>query len=99
MPLERLKKLNTRDCLWIYILKLLSEKGMHGYIIRNEIQKRFGFRPGTVTAYKVLYLLTKKGLVKKEEQGGKQVYSITPEGKVTLNRGIDFYQDLIKKLG
>lgn len=98
MPLNRLKKLNTKDCLWIYILKLLSEKNMHGYIIREEINRRFGFRPGTVTAYKVLYLLSKDGMVTKEEKGGKKIYSITAKGQMLHKEGIDFYRKLLKQL-
>ena len=98
MPLRRLKKLNTQENLWIYILRLLSEKPKHAYIIRGEIQERFGFKPGTMTAYKVLYLLNRNGLVKKKQDGRKVVYGITPKGRKMLEEGINFYKDMVDRL-
>ena len=98
MPLRRLKHLNTKECLWVYILRILKDKPMHGYAIRGEIGKRFGFRPGTVTAYKVLYLLRQSGLVKKRTEGRKTLYEITPKGEKNLADARDFYMDMVKKI-
>ena len=98
MPLKRLKELNTTECLWIYILKLLGESPMHAYALREQIRKRFGFRPGTVTAYKVLYLLDRGGLVEKRPSGRQRVYSLTDKGKKALNEAIDFYRERIRLL-
>lgn len=99
MPFSRLKELNTKDCLWIYILKILSEKTTHAYTIRKEIDERFGFKPGIMTAYKVLYLLHKKGFVKKSVQGRKKIYTITDKGKKELKKARDFYKNIVKVLG
>ncbi len=98
MPLKRLRELNTTDNLWMYILKLLGENPMHAYAIREKISRRFGFRPGTVTAYKVLYLLKKQGLVSKEASGRHKVYTITPEGRKALMEAVDFYRERISML-
>ena len=98
MPLKRLKLLNTRECLWIYILRILDDNSSHAYTLRKEIEKRFGFRPGTMTAYKVLYLLGKSSYVTKEEMGRKKIYHITPKGKKALKEAIGFYKDLVKLL-
>jgi len=71
---------------------------MHAYAIRKETETRFGFRPGTMTAYKVLYLMRRAGLVKKTKDERRVVYSITPKGKEDLKKAIDFYKQRIKLL-
>jgi len=71
---------------------------MHAYVIRKEIEKRFDFRPGTVTAYRVLYKLRGAGLVKKTKDGRRVVYSITPRGRQDLKKAMDFYKQRIKLL-
>jgi DNA-binding PadR family transcriptional regulator len=98
MPLKRLRELNTRECLWIYILRLLSERPIHAYAIRRLIQERFGFRPGTVTAYKVLYLLNRRGFVRKNTSGRQKVYTITPGGRDALGEAVAFYRERVRLL-
>ena len=95
---EKLRKNNTIDCLYPYILKILSEKPVHAYILRKEIEKRFSFRPGSVTAYRVLYLLKKSGLVKKTQNGRTKIYTITQKGKQELKNAVNFYRDLASSL-
>lgn len=97
-PLKRLKRLNTYECLWPYILKLLSEKPSHAYTLRKEIKKRFGFLPGTVTAYSTLYSLYRHGFVSIEVQGRRKIYRITEAGKKELKKASSFYQHIFKKL-
>ncbi|NIO21827.1 MAG: PadR family transcriptional regulator [Candidatus Aenigmarchaeota archaeon] len=98
MPLKKLEKNNTYDCLWPYILRILKDRPSHAYILRKEIEKRFGFKPGNVTAYLVLYSLRKKGYVEKKREGRKQVYNITDKGKNILKRSIEFYKERAKIL-
>ncbi len=98
MHLKRLEKLNTKDCLWIYILSILKSSPMHAYAIRKEIERKYGFRPGNVTAYRVLYVFINKGLVNKTNEGRRVVYSITPKGRIDLRKAIDFYKQRIKLL-
>ncbi|MBI4020727.1 MAG: helix-turn-helix transcriptional regulator [Candidatus Aenigmarchaeota archaeon] len=97
-PAERLAALNTTDCLWIYILRILRDQDMHAYAVRNEIEKRFGFRSGIMTAYKVLYLLHRDGYVRKATRGRRKVYAITPSGRAELRKAATFYRGLEKKL-
>jgi DNA-binding PadR family transcriptional regulator len=97
-PMDRLVQLNTKDCLWIYILRILKSGPTHAYTIRAEIKRRYGFRPGTMTAYKVLYDLKRMRLVSKRTDGRKKVYSITKKGEGTLKRGIDFYRKTAQTL-
>lgn len=98
MPLKRLVHLNTKECLWIYILRILKDRPTHAYSIRKEIETRFGFKPGTMTAYKVLYQLKLGGLVTKKTQGRKRVYSITPRGRSELKKALDFYRERVRLL-
>jgi len=98
MPLKRLRKLNTTDCLWIYVLRILKDGPMHAYALRKAIHDRFDFMPGTVTAYKVLYLLTRSGMVKKKQAGRQVVYTITDKGENSLKEAIDFYSERAKVL-
>ena len=96
--IKRLAKLNTTECLWIYILKILSEKPSHAYVLRKTIDKRFGFMPGTVTAYKVLYDLQRMRLVTKKKIKNKKVYQITEKGRADLERAIFIYKKLAEDL-
>lgn len=98
-PLRRLKRLNTKECLWPYVLKLLSEKPSHAYTLRQEIKKHFNFLPGTVTAYSTLYSLYLNGLVSKEIQGRKKIYKITKLGRQRLKEAVNFYKETLKRLG
>jgi DNA-binding PadR family transcriptional regulator len=96
--ISRLKKLNTTECLWVYILKILSGGPSHAYVLRRRIERGFGFRPGAVTAYKVLYDLRRMGLVTKRKEGMKRIYCITQRGRSDLNKAAVFYRELAKKL-
>ncbi len=96
--IKRLEKLNTRECLWVYILGILRKNPIHAYAIRKEIQDRFGFRPGSVTAYKVLYDLRKFGLVRRSKEGRRVIYNITPKGREDLKKAVGFYRERIKLL-
>ncbi len=96
--LKRLADLNTKDCLWIYILRILLDRPVHAYMLRREIEHRFGFRPGTVTAYRVLYHLTGKGFVSKKADGRRKIYHITEKGRSELKSAVKFYRDQIKAL-
>lgn len=91
-PLRRLISLNTYDCLWIYVLKILSEKPVHAYALRKMIKMRFGFEPGTVSAYKVLYLLEQEGYVRSKAKGRVTNYAITGAGRKILDAARKFYE-------
>jgi len=97
-PLNRLKELNTRDCLWIYVLKILADDKAHAYRLRKDIQEQFGFLPGIMTAYKVLYLLKKEGYVRTTREGRKKIYAISPKGRAELKKAACFYRNLAATL-
>lgn len=99
-PSIRLLDSITKDNLWIYILSLLMKKEMYPYEIRREITKAFGFNPGLVTAYVVLYKLEKDGYVKSGEKmkisgPERKYYKITPKGKDELKKGKIIFKKLL----
>lgn len=82
--MSRLRKKLTVDLLWIYLLGILRKEPMHAYALRREIEKRFGFLPGNVSAYVVLYKLQGRSFVSSLQKGNRTVYSITLKGKELL---------------
>jgi DNA-binding PadR family transcriptional regulator len=97
-PFDRLKKLNTIENLWVYILLLLKESELYGWEIQSLIKKRFHFRPGLITPYRVLYRLEKNGLVKSKIKEQRRLYQITEKGEKELESAKEFYKEILKKL-
>ncbi len=97
-PFLRLKKYNTKGNLWIYILMILKEKPDHGWDFPSIIEKRFGFRPGKITPYRVLYTLELEGLVESKQVDRRRIYSITNKGREELEKVKDFYNNIIRAL-
>ncbi|MDD3032396.1 MAG: PadR family transcriptional regulator [Candidatus Pacebacteria bacterium] len=97
-PFLRLKKYNTKGNLWVYILTLLKDKPNYGWDFPSDIEERFGFRPGKITPYRVLYSLELDGLVTSEQKGQRRVYSITKKGLAELEKVKDFYNNIIRAL-
>ncbi len=98
LPFERLKKLNTIDNLWIYILSILKEKEIHAWQIPKLIEQKFNFKPGKITPYRVLYRLQEKGFVKSKIKDRKRIYKITEKGKKELEKAKDFYKKILSIL-
>jgi DNA-binding PadR family transcriptional regulator len=96
--LERLEKNNTIKCIWPYVLKIVSEKPVHAYQLRAQIEERFGFRCGRVTAYHALYKLSKRGFVTTEPEGRRVMYSITKKGTDSLKKVTSFYKERVRLL-
>ena len=99
----RLKKKTTAEMLWPYFLKLLKERPMYGFELQQETQKRFGWKPATVTSYVVLYRLQRNGYVTMEwrEQRGKparKYYKITKKGEELLRDGIKYLKDFYSRI-
>lgn len=97
-PLSRLKKLNTTENLWIYILTILKEKPSHAWEILKEIEKKFYFKPGKITPYRVLYSLEKEGLVESKIKERRRIYEITEKGIQLLDKAKDFYKEILEKI-
>ncbi len=70
------------------VLNLIAEKARHGYEIIKAIEERVGgaYSPSPGVIYPTLTLLEELGYVSvsAEGDGGKKLYTITPEGKAHL---------------
>ena len=69
------------------ILRLLEEKPRHGYEVIKALEDRFGgaYSPSPGTVYPTLTMLEDLGNAKANtDEGGRKVYSITPEGSAYL---------------
>lgn len=78
--------------LRLYLLSLLAEEPRHGYELIQALSERFGgtYAPSAGTVYPRLAKLEEEGLVTKEADGRKTVYSITEAGRAELaNRATD----------
>ena len=85
-PIKRLYKTLTKENLWLYVLSLLSKKEAHGYTIAEDISKKFGWEPGFITPYIVLYRLESEGYIKSKNVGRRVNYKITKKGMDTLSK-------------
>lgn len=69
------------------ILKLLSERPMHGYEVMKELEQQTSgcYKPSPGTVYPTLQWLEDEGLVEGREQDGKKIYAITEAGTAFLD--------------
>jgi PadR family transcriptional regulator PadR len=101
---KRLKKKTSIDNLWIYILRLLQEKEMYGYELKESIKTKFGFEPATVTSYTILYKLEKDNLVTShildnpEGRPDRKYYAITTEGKKAMKEAKGLFEEILVKV-
>jgi len=98
LPFERLKKSNTTNNLWLYILSLAKEAPIYAYRLQRNVKERFGFHAGKITPYRVLYRLEQEGFVKSKLRDRKRFYEITDKGKKELAKAKIFYKRMIKSL-
>lgn len=98
LPLERLKANNTIENLWLYILIIAKRNPVYAYELRKRIEKEFGFKPGMVSSYRVLYRLEMDGFVKSKKAERRRVYFITKKGEQELKKAKDFYKKIIHSL-
>jgi DNA-binding PadR family transcriptional regulator len=73
------------------VLRLLSEKPMHGYQIIQELSARSGgaWSPSPGSVYPTLQMLADEGLIAAEEAAGKKVFSLTDAGTAAVAETAD----------
>ncbi len=99
----RMRRKTTNEMIWPYFLRLLKERPMYGYELRQETLKRFKWKPPTVTSYVVLHRLQRDGYVTTEwkEQRGKparKYYKITKKGDELLKEALEYFKGMSQKL-
>ena len=88
-PLERLDRKTSVETLWLYVIAALAVEGpTYAYNVRKIIERRFGFKPSTMTLYTVIYRLERSGFLRRREN----LYEVTPEGLELLERGLDMLE-------
>jgi DNA-binding PadR family transcriptional regulator len=101
--MERLKRKTTTECLWPYLLSMMTSEPAYAYEIRGMLKERFGFKVGQVTAYIVLYKLERDGLVETEwrevKHRQRKYYKITDKGRNALKEAVKYYRELAGKIG
>lgn len=98
LPIERFLKSNTIENLWIYILSLLKKRKIYAWEIPAMVEQEFGFKPGKITPYRVLYRLEKEGFVESKVEERRRIYEITEKGKKELEKAKKFYTIILKWL-
>lgn len=94
----RLREKLGIDILWVFVLSILKNGPSHAYVLREAIEKRFGFKTGNVTVYVVLYKLEGRGFVKGLDEGNRRVYSITEKGLELLKLAEKEFREKEKQL-
>ena len=82
---------DMRGMLSFHILWLLSQRQMHGEEMAVELEKRRGEKPKAGTIYPALKHLSEKGLIKGIKKGKIIIYTLTPEGRKTMNYARDYF--------
>jgi len=101
---RRLVRKTSKENLWLYVLSALRERPRYAYELRNEIQKRFGFKPGEVTAYVVIYALKRDGYVAVRSQSpgkrgpSRKYYCLTSKGESLLEKACTYLRELSDRL-
>lgn len=72
--------------LRLVLLKLIGEQPRHGYELIKAVEDSVGgaYSPSPGVVYPTLTLLEELGYATAKEEGGKKLYSITPEGEAFL---------------
>jgi PadR family transcriptional regulator PadR len=97
---ERLVNKLTKEMLWIYILRLLQERPLYGYEIKELVTKRFGFSPATVSGYAIIYRLQRDGLIQSQasSESTRKYYEITEKGSEAMKLAREFLSSTISRV-
>lgn len=89
-----------QGALRIVMLHLLQEKPRHGYDMIKAIEQLVGggYSPSPGVIYPTLTLLEEMGFASVQgEEGGKKLYSISPEGQAHLEENAELLQQVLRK--
>lgn len=72
--------------LKLAILKLVSQKPLHGYALMKEIERMSEgtWRPSPGSIYPALQELLRSGYITQEQEGRKRIYKITTRGEMVM---------------
>ncbi len=93
-------KIFERGDLKFVILRLISERPMHGYeeMKALEDESKGYYRPSPGSVYPTLQMLDDEGYLTVEEQDGKKIYTITDEGVAYLGENEDVVDEVFDRV-
>lgn len=83
-PMQRLFGSLSYSNIWVWALALIKKRRMHAYTLNEKMQEKFGFRPGRIMVYVVLYKLEREGLLASKAFGRRKYYVLTAKGRKEL---------------
>jgi DNA-binding PadR family transcriptional regulator len=90
-----------RGDLKFVILRLISDKPMHGYEVMQALEEESGggYKPSPGSVYPTLQMLEDEGLLRCREEEGKKIYEVTEEGKAYLEEHGDLVERIFDRVG
>lgn len=90
-----------RGDLKFVILRLVSEKPMHGYEVMQALEEESCgcYKPSPGSVYPTLQMLEDEGYLRSTEENGKKTYEITEEGKEYLADHGDVVDEIFERIG
>jgi DNA-binding PadR family transcriptional regulator len=85
--------------LKLLVLKMLSEKPMHGYGIMTELERSYGIpHPSPGTIYPILSSLKRSGLIEAVGEGkrDKRLYRVTEKGKEYIEEHTEELEEVLR---
>ena len=93
-------KIFERGDLKFVILRLISQRPMHGYEVMKALEEESKgyYRPSPGSVYPTLQMLEDEGYVTVEEQAGKKIYTITDDGVAYLGENEDVVDEVFDRV-
>ncbi len=93
-------KIFERGDLKFVILRLISERPMHGYEVMKALEEESKgyYRPSPGSVYPTLQMLEDEGYLTVEEKEGKKIYTITDDGVAYLGDNVDVVDDVFDRV-
>src|ERR1700742_4303903 len=84
--MRRRERIFEQGDLRLVLLKLIADQPRHGYELIKAVEDSVGgaYSPSPGVVYPTLTLLEELGYATAQEEGGKKLFSITPEGEAYL---------------
>jgi len=86
--------------LKLAILKMVSERPMHGYAMMKEIDRlsEHTWKPSPGSIYPALQELVESGVMIQETIGRKRIYHLTPKGQEVLGQAMEHVRMGVRSL-
>ena len=89
-----------RGDLKFMVLRVLAERPMHGYDVMRalESESRGCYRASPGSIYPTLQMLEDEGYLSAAKEGGKKVYTVTPEGHAFLGENEERVEKIYERI-